>query len=76
MIEGFLFHRIYAKAGAKPISGQLHLTALILPHKAKATVAVFEATIARTKVASQSFAFNMAVAYIYRKVDDFSRGQD
>lgn len=76
MIERFLFHRINTKAGAEPIGGQLHLTALILPHKAKATVAVFEATIARTKVASQSFAFNMAVAYIYSKVDDFSRGQD
>lgn len=76
MIERLLFHRIYTEAGTETIGGQLHLTALILPHKAKAAVAVFQATIARTKVAGQSFAFNMAVAYIYGKVDDFSRGQD
>ena len=59
MVEGLLLNRIDAKPCASPVGGQCHLTAHILPDKAKSAISFFQNTRSRTKIAKNLAILNL-----------------
>jgi hypothetical protein len=51
VVERFLLDRIDAKAGRLAVTGQLNLVSDPLPHEAKRTLPLVQATVARAQIA-------------------------